>query len=74
MPKIYPPVLGEILGVFLKTLTGDGKYPIQDCENLQLLIQMQLCKKRKRFSGFFVPFPESISNFKYFEKQSDFHS
>ena len=58
-----PLVLGEILGVFLNTLTADVKYPIPDCENLQLAIQMQLSEKRKTFSQFFVPFPESTSNF-----------
>ena len=61
--KMAPLVLGEILGVFLNTLTADGKYPIPDCENLQLAIQMQLSEKRKTFSQFFVPFSESTSNF-----------
>ena len=37
--------LGEILQVFVNTLTPDGKYPVQDCENLQLPIQMQLSQK-----------------------------
>ena len=32
-------VLGKILGVFVNTLTADGKYPVQDCENLKLPIQ-----------------------------------
>ena len=36
-----PLVLGEILGVFFNTLTSDGMYPVQDCENLRLPIQMQ---------------------------------
>ena len=36
-----PLVLGEILRVFVKQLTADAKYPFQDCENFQLLIQMQ---------------------------------
>ena len=37
-----PLVLGEILGVFLNTLTAEGKYPVQDWENLPLPIEMQL--------------------------------
>ena len=37
-----PLVLGEILGVFVNTLTAKGKYPVQDSENFPLLIQMQL--------------------------------
>ena len=69
-----PLVLGEILGVFVNTLTADGKYPVQGCENLQLPIQMQLSEKRKTFSQFFVPFLGSTSNFKDFEKNDDCHS
>ena len=62
-----PLVLGEILGVFVNTLTDDAKDPVQVCENLQLPIQMQLSEKRKSFFEFFVPFLESTSNFKHFE-------
>ena len=47
-------VLGEILGMFVNALTGDGKYPFQDCQNLPLSIQMQLSKQRKTFSQVFV--------------------
>ena len=72
--KISPLVLGEILGVFINTLTADGKYPVQVCENLQLPIQMQLSEKAKTFSAFFVPFLESTSHFKHFEKNSDSQS
>ena len=67
--KMSPLVLCEILGVFFNTLLADGKYPVQDCENLQLPIQMQLSEKRKTLSWFFVPFMESTSNFKHFEKK-----
>ena len=69
-----PLVLGEILGVFVNTLTADGKYPVQGCENLQLPIQMQLSDKQNNFSQFFVPFLESTSNFKHFEKKDDSRS
>ena len=54
-----PLVLGEILGVFVNTLTADGKYPVQGCENLQLPIQMQLFEKRKTFFQFFILFLRS---------------
>ena len=63
-----PLVLGEILGVFVNTLTANGKYPVQGCENLQLPIQMQLSEKRKTVYEFFVLYLESTSNFKHFEK------
>ena len=54
--------------MFVNTLTADGTYPIQYCGNLQLPIPMPVSEKRKTFSEFFVPFLESTSNFKYFEK------
>ena len=69
-----PLVLGEILRVFVNTLTADGKYPVQECQNLQLPIEMQLSETRKSFSKFFVPFLESTSNFNHFEKKDDCHS
>ena len=72
--KISPLVLREILGLYVNTLTANAKYPIQDCENLQLPIQMQLPQKRKSFSEFFVLFLESALNFKDFEKKYDCHS
>ena len=48
-----PLVLGEMLVVFVNTLIADGKYPVQDCENLQLPIQMQLCCS---ISGIYIKF------------------
>ena len=50
--KVSPLVLGGILGVVANTLTPDGKYPVQDCDNLQLHIQMQFSEKRKSFFNF----------------------
>ena len=32
----------ETLRVFVNTLTADDKYPVRDCENLPLQIEMQL--------------------------------
>ena len=72
--KMSPLVLGEILGVFVNTLTDDGVYPVQGFENLQRAIQMQLSEKQKTFSELFVPFLNSTSNFKHFEKKDDRHS
>ena len=51
-----PLVLGEILGVFVNTLTANDKYPVQDCDNFPLPTQMQLSEKRKTFSEFFLHF------------------
>ena len=67
--KMCPLVLGEILGVLVSTLTADPKYPVQDCTNLQVPIQMQLSEKRKTFPGLFVPFLVATSNSKSFEKK-----
>ena len=67
------PRLGEIVGVFLNTLTSDGKYPVQGRENFQLPFQTQLSEKRKPFAEVFVPFLDSTSNFKYFERYDDCH-
>ena len=69
-----PLLLGEVLVAFADRLTADGKYLVQNCENMLLLIQMQLSEKRKTFSGFFVPFLESTSNFRYFEGNNHCHS
>ena len=65
-------VICEIIGMFVKTLTGDDNYPLRNCENLSVPIQMQLSKKRKTFSPFFVPFRAFSSNFKHFEKKMIF--
>ena len=35
---------------------------------------MQLSQKPKTFSGFFIAFLKSPSNFKYFEKENECHS
>ena len=51
-----PLVTDEILGVFVNTLTADGKYPVQGCENLHLPIQAHLSEKHKSFSEFWFHF------------------
>ena len=54
--NMSPLVLGEILEMFVDTLTAAGKYPVQGCENLQREIQMQLSEKQKSFCELFVHF------------------
>ena len=66
---MYPLVLGKILGAVLKTLTGDGKYPVQGCENLQLRIQMQLSPKQKGFLYFLLHFWNLHQIFHILEKK-----
>ena len=48
--------LDEVLVVLVDRLTLDAKYPVHDCENMLLPIQMQFSEKRKIFSEFFFPF------------------
>ena len=50
--------------------TSDGKYPVQNFDNLHHPIQMQ----RRPFSQVFVSFLDSISNFEHFERKDDRHS
>ena len=42
-------LLSQILGIFLNTLTAEGKYLAQYCKNLQLPIEMQVSQKQKLF-------------------------
>ena len=67
-------MLGEILEMFVNTLTVDGKYPVQRCENLQLPIQRQLYENQKIFSEFFASFLDPRSSFECFETKDDRHS
>ena len=67
--KISPIVFDEILNVFVNTWIAADKYPVQNCENLRLPIQIQLPQIRKSFSQFFVPLLEPTSNFKNFKKR-----
>ena len=60
--------------VFRNTLSANDKYPVRDCENCSSRIQMQLSLKPKTSSRSFVPYLESTSNFKHFEKKDDRHS
>ena len=60
--------------MFRNTLAANAKYLVRDCVNLSSPIQMQLSEKPITFQIFFVPFRESKSNLKHFEKKDDCHS
>ena len=66
--KTSPWMKFEIIGLFANTWTAHYKYPVPDCENLPFPIQIQLSKKQKSISRFFIPFMESPSNFEHFQK------
>ena len=55
--------------MFRNTLTANDKYPFRDLQNSASPTQMQLSLKLKTFSYNFVPFLESTSDFKDFEKK-----
>ena len=59
----------QILGLLVKTLTADYKYPVLNRYNLTIPIQMQLYQKEKTFSHFFPAFPKSKLIFEQFEKK-----
>ena len=69
-----PLVLREILPVFVETLTVDGKYPVQFCENFQLPIQMQLSEKPKHFSQFLFHWWNLLQIWNILNKKDDPHS
>ena len=60
--------------MFCNTLTANDKCRYRDCVNLLSPIQMKLSLKVRIFPDFFVPFLESTSNFKHFQKKDDSHS
>ena len=55
--------------MFPNTLNANEKYRVLDCVYLSSPIQMQLSLKPIIFSGIFLSFLESTSNFKHFEKK-----
>ena len=67
-------VLCKILGLFVNTLTDDGKYSLLYRDNLTQQIQILLAQKRKTFSHFFSAFLKSTLNFPHFQKKDDLHS
>ena len=64
----------QILGLLVKTLAADEKYPVLDSDNLTIPIQMQLSQKQKHFSEFSPSLSKFRLNFKHFEKKDNPHS
>ena len=63
----------QILGLLVKTLAANEKYPLLKRDNLTIPFQMQLSQKQKTFSEFFAAFLKFRLNFKYFETKYDPH-
>ena len=67
-------MLGEILVVFFNTLPADSMDPVQDCEKLQLPIEMQLSQKGTLFLNFLLDFLNLHQISHIFFKKHDCHS
>ena len=67
-------VRSEFLGLFVKTLTANGKYCRRNKEKFPQKIQTQLSQKRKTFSLFLIVFLKSASNSEYFGETHESHS
>ena len=59
----------QILGLLVKTLAANEKYPLLNRNHLTIPIQMQLSHKEETFSLFSAPFLKSKWNFEHFEKK-----
>ena len=59
------------LGLLVKKLAADDKYPVLNRDNLTIPIQMQLSRKQNTFSEFFTAFLKSKWNFEHFDKKDD---
>ena len=55
-------------------MTAVGKCSLPNRDNLMTPIHMQLSKKLKTFSQFFLAFSKSRLNFEHFQEKDDAHS
>ena len=66
--------LSKILGLFVNTLTDDGKYSLLYRDNLTQQIQILLSQKPKTFSQLSSEILKPTLNFEHFQKKDDPHS
>ena len=59
----------QILGLLVKTLAANEKYPLLKRDNLTVPIPMQLSQKQKTFSLFLAAISKSRWNFEHFDKK-----
>ena len=67
-------VLCKILGLFVNTLTDDGKDSLLYRDSLTQQIQILLSQKPKTFSQLSSEILKPTLNFSHFQKKSDPHS
>ena len=63
----------KTLGLLVKTMAADEKYPVLNRDNLMIPIQIQWSQKHKRFSQFFTAFLKSSWNFEHFDTKDNPH-
>ena len=61
------------MGLLVKILAADEKYPVLNRDNLMRPIQMQLSQKQKTFSELLAEFLKYRLSFRYFERKYDLH-
>ena len=59
----------QFLGLLVKTLAANEKYPVLNRDNLEIPIQMELSQKQKTFSELFAGFLKCRLNFEHFQKK-----
>ena len=59
-----------MLGLIVKALAANEKYPLLKRDNLTIPIQMQLSQKEETFSLFSLAFLKSRRNFEHFDKKA----
>ena len=67
-------VLYKILGLFVNTLTDDGKYSLLYRDNLTQQIQILLSQKPKTLSQLSSDILKPTLNFEHFQEKVDPHS
>ena len=67
-------VLCKILGLFVNTLTDDGKYSLLYRDNLTQQIQILLSRKPKTFSKLSSEILKLTLNLEHLQKKDDPHS
>ena len=65
--KKSPVVIYKVWGLFINTLSAEGRYSLFNRGNLRQPIQMQLSGKQITFSRFFTAFLKSRLNFEHFQ-------
>ena len=61
----------QILGLLVKTLDANDRYPVLNRYYLTIPVEMQLCQKQKTFTGVFSFILNFSLNFEHFGRKDD---